>query len=345
MTTNRVDAREVPLRAGFEQGVMSADQLELGLRAVLGVIGTPMPASTRQLAEAVIELWTQAGGQGRAPRLDELAPLHPIDVVSRLPIGPLRVQLIRLAVVAILLDRQRDLARITRLEQLADMLAVAEPAVADLSRWARRQHLRLRRNLVPRLWAADELRLRAKEVGWFEVIWVFAGMFLRTHQNPEVLARYRPLAELPADTLGAELVHQLRGAGFALPGERGSPEDYMVRHDLVHVLADLGTDARSEVEAGSFMAGCRQRDGFALLVFVLLQFHCGLRVTPVAPGELGLVDPRRMLDALRRSVFMTIDPSLRAWNYEADFDTPVEQLRTRYRIGASRFAPPASVAA
>jgi hypothetical protein len=195
------------------------------------------------------------------------------------------------------------------------------------------------------LWAADELRARAAEVGWLKMIWVFAGMFLRTHQNREVFARYRALAELPADTLGASLVQQLRASGFSLPGELGSPEDYMVRHDLVHVLADLGTDARSEVEAGSFMAGCRRRDGFALLVFVLLQFHCGLRVTPVARGEIGLVDPRRMLDALRRSVFMTIDPSVRDWNYEADFDAPVDQLRKRYRIAASRLPARASAAA
>ncbi|MFV8755551.1 hypothetical protein ACNOYE_33800 [Nannocystaceae bacterium ST9] len=323
---------------------MTIETLEIGLRAVVGVIGS-MPASTRQLGEAVIELWQRAGGQGRVPKLDELAPLDAAEVAARLPAGPLRVQLIRLCVAAILLDRQRDLARIARLEQLAEALAIAEPAIGDLNRWARGQHFRLRRNLVPRLWAIDELRARAAEVGWFEVIWVFVGMFTRTHDNPEVLARYQTLAELSPDTLGGGLIHQLRGSGFSLPGERGSPEDYMVRHDLVHVLAGLGTDARSEVEAGSFMAGCRRYDGFALLVFVLLQFHCGLRVTPVAPGEIGLVDPRRMLDALRRSVFMTIDPSVRDWNYEADFAEPLDRLRERYRIAPSRFASPASPAA
>jgi hypothetical protein len=339
-----MDAREVPMRAGFERSI-SGEQLQLGLRAVLGVIGTPMPASTRELSEAVIERWREAEGKGSAPDLDELTPIDPARVAELLPVGPLRVQLIRLGVVAILLDRRRDLARIARLEQLADALDVAEPAIGDLNRWARRQHVRLRRHLIPRLWAADELRLRAQELGWAKMLWVFFGMFLRIHRNPQVLARYRSLAQLPADTLGAELVQQLRDSGFALPGERGSPEDFMVRHDLVHVLAGLGTDARSEVEAGSFMAGCRRRDGFALLVFVLLQFHCGLRVTPVAPGEQGLVDPRRMLDALRRSVFMTIDPSVRNWNYEADFGVPVEQLRARYRIAPSRFAAPASRAA
>lgn len=320
---------------------MSSGHLELGLRAVLGVMGSPMPDSTKQLAQAMIELWRHAGGRGKLSPLDELAPLDADEVAAWMPSGPLRVQLIRLGAVAILLDRQRDHARIARLELLAEKLEIAEPAIVDLRHWARRQPLRLRRHLVPRLWAADELRARATEVGWAKVIWVFASMFLRTHENSEVLARYRPLAELPSETLGASLVQQLRGSGFALPGERGSLEDWMVRHDLVHVLADIGTDARSEVEAGSFMAGCRRYDGFALLVFVLLQFHCGLRVTPIARGELGLVDPRRMLDALRRSVFMTIDPSVRTWNYEADFAEPIAALRERYHIAPSRFATPA----
>jgi hypothetical protein len=326
---------------------MSSELLQLGLQAVLGVVNDPLPArlvpeSTRQLFEAVIELWRHAGGRGALTPIDELSPLGAGEVAARLPVGSLRVQLIRLAAVAILLDRQRDLARITRLDQLAEALEVDEPAVGDLRRWARKQHLRMRRNLIVRTWAIDELRARAAEVGWAKVIWVFAGMFLRTHQNRQVAARYQALAELPPETLGASLVHALRESGFSLPGELGSPEDYMVRHDIVHVLADLGTDAPSEVLAGSFMAGCRQRDGFALLVFVLLQFHCGLRVTPVAPGEVGLVDPRRMLDALRRSVFMTIDPSIRAWNYEADFGVPVDQLRERYHIGAPRVAMPAA---
>jgi hypothetical protein len=318
---------------------MSSGLLELGLRAVLGVMGTPMPESTKQLAQAVIELWRDVGGRGKLSSLDELEPLDADEVAARLPIGPLRVQLIRLGTAAILLDRQRDHARIARLELLAEKLEIAEPAIGDLWHWARRQPIRMRRHLIPRLWAADELRARAAEVGWAKVIWVFVSMFLRTHESPEVAARYRTLAELPPETLGAGLIHALRESGFSLPGERGSPEDYMVRHDLVHVLADLGTDARSEVEAGSFMAGCRHDDGFALLIFVLLQFHCGVRVTPVAPGEKGLVDPRRMLDALRRSVFMTIDPSERtSWNYEADFTEPIDRLRARYHISPSRFA-------
>lgn len=339
--TNRVDAREVPLGAGFESGPMSIELLQLGLRAMLGVMETPMPASTKQLAEAVIERWRDAGGRGTLPALDELTPLDALQAAALLPSGPLRVQLIRLCAVAILFDRQRDHARIARLELLAEKLEIAEPAIGDLWRWARRQPLRLRRNLIRRSWAADELRARAAEVGWAKVVWVFANMFLRKHTNAAVLARYQPLAELPSETLGASLIQQLRGSGFALPGERGSPEDWMVRHDLVHVLANLGTDARSEVEAGSFMAGCRRHDGFSLLVFVLLQFHNGLRMTPVARGEVGLVDPRRVLEALRRSVFMTIDPSVRAWNYEADFAEPVERLRERYHIAPSRFAAPA----
>ena len=302
---------------------------------MLGVMGG-MPESTKQIAEAIIELWRHKGGRGTLTPLDQLAPLEPHEVAARLGVGPLRVQLIRLCVVAILFDKTRDLDRVARLEQLAETLNVFEPGVGDVRRWARRQHLRMRRNMLVRTWAIEELKVRASEVGLVKVFWVFISMFLRTHKNDAVLARYRKLGELPPDTLGATLIHDLRKSGFSIPGERGSAEDYMVRHDLVHVLADLGTDARSEVEAGSFMAGCRRYDSFVLVVFVLLQFHCGLRVTPVAPGEDGLVDPRRMLDALSRSVFMTIDPSIRSWNYEADFAETVEHLRERYHVAPSR---------
>ena len=339
MNIDRIDAREVPRGAGFEAGALPPEVLQLGVRALLGVVGEPS-AAVRQLIEALIELWRETGGQGEVA-IENPSPLDPAQIALRFVEGPLRVQLIRVCAAAILLDRQRDLGRINRLELLAAELGVDEPALGDLRRWVRHQHLRLRRNLIPRLWAADELRLRASEEGWAKVMWVaFSALILGIRENAEVLAHYRPLAALPSDTLGGALVSQLHGSGFALPGERGSPDDWMVRHDIVHVLAGLGTDPRSEVEAGSFMAGCRQRDGFALLVFVLLQFHCGVRVTPVAPGEQGLVDPRRVLDALRRSVFMTIDPSVRAWDYEADFAEPLSMLRQRYRIGASRFAEP-----
>jgi hypothetical protein len=335
--TKHIDAREFPLRAGFEAGPPSAAQLELAMRALIDVMGE-RPSSTHVLFEVIVEAWVEAGGRGAITPFERLTAIAPVELAAREPSPALRVQLVRLAAFAVLFDRRRDRTRAERLGQLAAALAVDEPAVADVRRWVLGQPLRLRRGLITRQWSIDELRRRVGERGRLGVAWVFLNLFLRRHRNDALAAHYQALARLPADTLGAGLVAQLRGSGFALPGEPGSLEDWMVRHDLVHVFAGLGTDPRSEVEAAAFMAGCRRYDGFALIVFALLQFHCGLRMTPVAPGEHGLADPRRVLDGVRRSAFMTIDPSLLEWNYERDFAVPLARLRQRYQIAAPRHA-------
>ncbi len=320
------------MRAGFEAGPPKAGQLELAMRALIDVMGSPLPSSTHALVEVVVEAWVEAGARGSIMPFDRLTAIAPAELAARESSPALRVQLVRLASAAVLFDGRRDRERAERLEQLATALDVDEPAVTDVRRWVLGQGLRLRRGLIARQWSLDELRRRVAQRGRLGVAWVFVNLFLRRHRNDALAAHYQALAQLPADTLGAGLVAQLRGSGFPLPGEPGSLEDWMVRHDLVHVFAGLGTDPRSEVEAAAFMAGCRRYDGFALIVFALLQFHCGLRMTPVAPGELGLADPRRVLDGLRRSAFMTIDPSLLEWDYERDFGVPLARLRERYHV-------------
>jgi len=333
-SVHTIDATTVRLGAGLEHGPPSAALMTLALRTLLGVIAPDgsVPAATRELLEALRERWIGSGGVGSLPPIDELQPLaaEALDVADIEP--SLRVQCVRLAVVATLLERERSFDRLARVERLAERLGVVEPGVVDLRLWTERKHMRLRRHMVPRFWLADELRARAREHGWLKVIWIFIAWQLRLRREPALLARYAALRSLPNDTLGAALIGELERNGFGLPGERGTAADWAIRHDLCHVLSGYDTDPRSEVLAGSFMAGCRQRDGFSLIVFVLLQFHCGLRVTPIAPSDVGLFDPQRALEAVRRSAFMTIDPSIRSWDYWQDFDQPLAVLRERYRV-------------
>lgn len=331
---NIMDATQVRLGAGLEQGPPSATLMTTALRTLLGVIepSGPMPAATHELLDALRERWIASGGVGSLPTVDELSPLA-ADELEVADIDPgLRVQCVRLAVVATMLERERNFDRLARVERLAERLAVDEPGVVDLRLWTERKHMRLRRHMLPRFWLADELRARAREHGWLKVIWIFVAWQLRLRREPALTARYAELRSLPPDTLGAALIDELERNGFGLPGERGTAADWAIRHDLCHVLSGYDTDPRSEVLAGSFMGGCRTKDGFSLIVFVLLQFHCGVRVTPIAPSEVGLFDPRRVLEAVRRSAFMTIDPSIRTWDYWQDFDQPLVVLRERYRV-------------
>jgi hypothetical protein len=333
-SNHTIDATNVRLGAGVEHGPPSAARMILGLRTLLGVMNpdSPPPTSTLELLTALRERWSASGGVGSLPIIEQLQPLAS-DELEPASIEPsLRVQCVRLAIVAVLLEREPDLDRVARVERLAAHLGVAEPGVVDLRLWAERKHFRLRRHMIPRFWLFDELRARVAEQGLLKVIWIFVAWQLRLRREPALTARYAALRGLPKDTLGAALIDDLERSGFPLPGERGTAADWPVRHDLCHVLSGYDTDARSEVLAGSFMGGCRAKDGFSLIVFVLLQFHCGIRVTPIAPSEQGLFDPRRVLEAVRRSAFMTIDPSVRAWDYWQDFDQPLASIRERYRV-------------
>jgi hypothetical protein len=328
-----IDATNVRLGAGLERPP-SAALMTLAMRTLLGVIDPdgPPPTATRELLAALRERWIASGGVGSLPMIDELDPLAS-DALEPGSIDPnLRVQCVRLAVVATLLERERKLDRVVRVERLAAQLGVAEPGVVDLRLWAEHKHFRLRRHMIPRFWLRDELRERVRELGLLKVIWIFLAWPLRLRRDPALTARYAALRSLPKDTLGAALIEDFEHSGFPLPGERGTAADFPVRHDLCHVLSGYDTDARSEVLAGSFMGGCRVKDGFSLVVFVMLQFHCGVRVTPIAPSEQGLFDPRLVLEAVRRSAFMTIDPSVRAWDYWQDFDQPLALIRSRYGV-------------
>ena len=43
--------------------------------------------------------------------------------------------------------------------------------------------------------------------------------------------------------------------------------------------------ALGEIQQGSFQGGNRREDGFFFVQFVILHFHHGIQVTPVAPAE------------------------------------------------------------
>jgi hypothetical protein len=105
----------------------------------------------------------------------------------------------------------------------------------------------------------------------------------------------------------------------------------MVFHDLGHVLAGYGTDPQSEIQQAAFQAGFARRDGFSFLLFGILQFHMGMRVTPVAKGHRGLFDVPLVLTALQRGASCNIDLS-DGYDVFASKDRPLEELRAELGI-------------
>ncbi len=125
--------------------------------------------------------------------------------------------------------------------------------------------------------------------------------------DERMAAEYRALAACAPGTLGRAVYDHFMANDFKLPGEPGALP--MVLHDLGHELSGYDTDPHGEIQQAAFQAGFARRDGFSFLLFGILQFHMGLRITPVAKGYKGLFDVDRVLTALHRGACCKVDLS------------------------------------
>jgi ubiquinone biosynthesis protein Coq4 len=152
-------------------------------------------------------------------------------------------------------------------------------------------------------------------------------------EDPEVAWKYKQLGLLPEGTVGREFWEHCTKNRFGVPGEKGGIPERMVFHDFGHVLAGYDTRPESEIQQGAFQGGFVREDGFAFLMFVIIQFHLGVKVTPVSAGYTGLFDVQKVLRAAERGAACKVDLSDH-WDPFAVADAPVEQLRTEYGIPA-----------
>ena len=105
----------------------------------------------------------------------------------------------------------------------------------------------------------------------------------------------------------------------------------MVFHDLGHVLAGYATDPQGEIQQAAFQSGFARQDGFAVLLFGILQFHVGMRITPVAKGYKGLFDVPLVLTALQRGAACKVDLT-QGYDVFANKDRALDDVRAELGI-------------
>lgn len=326
----------IPLSAGFEHG-LARDQVAAALAAMRGVVAPvgAWPEGARRLADAVV--WK--AGVDLDPAA--IAPASWAETAVAVPDPSLRTQLVRLAIVASMLDGPPGLVVAGRIAALAAALGVEGPELVDLRLLAEGRLLRLRRHLMPRAWVFPIFGQHIRTHGWWSLLRMLA-VTLRLAVDRKIHRRFLALDELPAGSLGRALLAFWRNAGFSLPGERGSTPYLVYYHDISHVLAGYGTDPASEVQAGSFQGGYQRRDGFMLVFFVLCQFQLGIRMTPIARAEVGKFDPFRALDAACRGAGMSRDLTDGTWDPWAHMAEDVDALRSRYHVAPPAWPPAAA---
>jgi len=232
---------------------------------------------------------------------------------------------VQLAIITSLVEGQPSEQSSQAVTRLARALDVDEQGLRVLDRVAHERSMLARFDMVRRV------QRFVSGGGGPSFLRVAVPSLLGINGDAAVAARYQALADLPAGTLGRALYAHYREHGFALPGEKGGLPELMLFHDVGHVISGYGVDPQGEIQQASFQAGFARTDGFVFLLFGILQFHIGLRITPVARGQRGLFDVPKVLRALARGAACKIDFSDH-FDFFRYAPEPLETLRQQWGV-------------
>ena len=318
----------------MELKIPSSEQAYWGLRAMKTVAladGTLDDSELHMLA-SVQQIF------GTTHASEQLSLITPADLAREFSDPRLRQQLVQGLIVMSLIDGKANVQEANLIEQFAQALDVNIPEVKDLRYFLKGEILHLRLDLARRFW------LREKVIG----VWNSEGLrgmyklvrgLMGKYENAELAARYKVLEQYPAGSLGRTYWEYCRNNGFALPGEKGGAPEQILFHDCAHILSGYGTAPEEEVQVACFSAGFQRRDPFTFVFFVLLQFHVGVRMTPITKARTGFFDPEKSMIALQRGAAMNVDLN-NGWDYWPVMGEQVEELRRRYNIlPAEAFLP------
>jgi len=262
--------------------------------------------------------------------VESLTPVTPEELASAITDPQIRHQLVQGLIVVSLIDGKANEAETNTVERFARALSVDAPEVRDLRYLINGEMLRLRLDLGRRFW----LREKVKEIWKTERIrglFKFVRGMVGRYEDAALARRYQALERYPQGSLGRSYWEYCRANGFPLPGEKGGAAEQVLFHDCAHVLSGYGTTPDEEVQVACFSAGFQRRDPWTFVFFVLLQFHVGVRLTPITGARTGFFDPVKALIAIRRGAAMTVDLNS-GWDYWPVMTEQVDELRRRYNI-------------
>jgi len=310
----------------MELKIPSPEQAYWGLRAMktVAMADGVLDESERHLLASIQTIL------GTNHPVEQLEPIAPAELAHALTDRQIRHQLVHGLIVVSLIDGKANAQETDLVERFAQALEVDAPEVRDLRYVLKGEMLRLRLDLARRFW----LREKVKEIWNKEGIrgmYKFVRGMIGKYEDAALAARYQALEHYPAGSLGRAYWEYCRKNGFALPGEKGGAAEPILFHDCAHILSGYGTDPEGEVQIACFSAGFQRRDPWAFVFFVLLQFHVGIRMTPITRARTGFFDPVKAMIAIRRGAAMTVDLN-NGWDYWPVMGEQVEELRRRYNI-------------
>jgi hypothetical protein len=276
--------------------------------------------------------------EAEAAMIEGIAKLHgePLDASTLPRVSPeqlaclltdphRRKRAVQLAIITSLVEGQPSEDSSRAVAHLARALDVNDEGLRVLDRVAHERSMLARFDMVRRV------QRFATQGGGPGFLRIALPTLLGINRNDAVAARYQALSELPSGTLGRALYDHYREHGFPLPGEKSGLPELLLFHDIGHIISGYGVDPQGEIQQAAFQAGFARTDGFVFLLFGILQFHIGLRVTPVARAERGYFDVPKVLRALARGAACKVDFSDH-FDFFSHANERVEVLRQRWGV-------------
>ncbi len=307
-----------------------------GLRALLtvalasaGILADGDRQDLSEHARSVLRASHSLLGPGGELDIDALATISAAELAAAVLRPELRFQLVGALVIMAMASGEVTPAGADAVATFATALDVDSSAIANITRLAEAQFLRARIDILRRQWAPKKLGELAARDG-FGVI-PKAIMTIAGATDPALSSRYIELGKCEPGTLGRAYFDYMIRNDLAFPGERGSPPEVILFHDMTHVLSGYDTTPAEEILAASFSAGYSGYEIHNWFVFVLSQFQLGLQTAPKVPPSRLMMDPERLIIAVRRGAAMNIDIN-DDWDYWEVIDEQVDVLRQRYNI-------------
>ncbi|MBW4565277.1 MAG: hypothetical protein KME32_30165 [Mojavia pulchra JT2-VF2] len=305
--------------------VFSPQELPLVLGTLTTVAANPQALTPleQQFLQVLNQLY-----QGNVV-VDELFPITTAQIAELITNPQQRKLLLQMAMVMAMVDGEIIPSQQKALRSLADTLCVNEQGLRVLHKAASGHKLLARLDIMRRL-MGKFINAAYQEEG-IVGIKKMVTPFFNGGEDLEVAWKYRQLGLLPEGTLGRAFWEHCTQRHFSFPGEAGGIPERMVFHDFGHILSGYDTNPQGEIQQGAFQAGFIREDGFVFLLFVILHFHWGIQITPIADADVGLFDILLVMQALKRGAACKVDLSDH-WNFWEVVNVPVEELRDRYGI-------------
>ena len=299
--------------------VFAPNELPAVLRVLRTALNPEGPLSPRE--RSFLQTYAGIVDADLAPVDPEPLPAAAVRIAGAHP----RKRLIQLAALAVLLARPLRSASVAYLQALSRQLATHDGVIDVIVALRDGRHLKVRLLAMRRAFKAilKEAYLAEGSLG---LVRFLGALLFKASVNTDRLWDYKRLGLLPEGTLGREYWKHMVNVGFGFPGEPGGIAASGAYHDIGHVLAEHAATALGEIQQGSFQGGNRREDGFFFIQFVVLQFHHGIKVTPVAPPAVDNFDPEKVLWAIHRGARCRVDMT-HQWDFWPLMHLPLAEAR------------------